>query len=83
MKAFYADLVRGARFSLLAGPFPDEGTARKYERAAFDKACEVDPWACFDSHGVVSIKDYDRPGILNDRLEIDPADLRVAEEEAA
>lgn len=83
MKAFYADLVRGGRFALLAGPFPSEEVARKYERAAFKAACEADPRAHFDSHGVLSIKDYDKPGVLNDRLDIDPADLRAAEEEAA
>lgn len=83
MRGFYADIVRGSRFSLLAGPFPSEAIARKYENAAYAAACEADPWASFDAHGVVSVKDYDKPGILNDRIEIDPADLGVEQQEAA
>lgn len=83
MRAFYADLVRGSRFSLLAGPFPSEAVARKYEHAAFKAACEIDRKAVFDSYGVVSIKDYDKPGLLNERIKIDPADLGLAEQEAA
>jgi hypothetical protein len=74
-KAFYVDLKRDSRFALLAGPFPDEATARKYERAAFDKANKVDPWAAFDSYGVLSINDHMKPGKLNHLLDIDPADL--------
>lgn len=78
MKAFYVDLVRGSRFALLAGPFPDEPTARKYEKPAVKLAQELDPWAAFDPFGVVSITDYAKPGVLNDRLDIDPADLLEA-----
>lgn len=81
MKAFYVDLLRGTRFALLAGPFPSEAVARKYEAEAYREACKVDPWADFDSHGVISIKDFDKPGRLNDRLEIDPADLGVEPEQ--
>lgn len=82
MKGFYVDLVRAGKVALLAGPFPSEPVARKYERAAFQMACEVDTWASFDSHGVIAIDLARFPelpalpiGKLNDRIEIDPADL--------
>lgn len=78
MKAFYVDLVRGSKIALIAGPFPDEPTARKYERAAAKLAMDLDPWAAFDAHGVVSITEHRKPGVLNDRLAIDPADLLAA-----
>ena len=79
MKAFYVDLVRGTKFALLAGPFPDEPTARKYEAAAAKAAMDLDPWAAFDAHGVMSLEgDNPRPGLLNAKLEIDPADLLAA-----
>jgi hypothetical protein len=78
MKAFYVDLVRGSKFALLAGPFPSEAIARKYEKAAVAKAHELDPWAWFDPFGVMSLDSADeyRPaGKLNHLIEIDPADL--------
>lgn len=78
MKAFYVDLVRGKQFALLAGPFPSEEVARKYEKAAVAKAHELDPWAWFDPFGVMSLDAADgyRPaGKLNQLIEIDPADL--------
>jgi hypothetical protein len=82
MKAFYVDLFRSkSQIALLAGPFPSEAVARKYERAAFEEARKVDPWVDFDSHGVISITDFDKPGRLNDRLEIDPADLGAEPEQ--
>lgn len=83
MKGFYVDLKRGAKFALLAGPFPDEATARKYERAAVDLAMSLDPWAHFDPFGVMSIdtKTDTLPlGKLNDRLDIEPDDLMKLEE---
>lgn len=81
MKRFYVDLVRGQKIALLAGPFPNEEIARKYEMQAFRVACELDPFASFDLVGVVAIDDGQfKAGILNHRLEIDPADL--IEEEA-
>ncbi len=82
MKAFYVDLVRGSKFSLLAGPFPDETTARRYQSEAVKLAVELDPWADFDAYGVVSITEHRRPGVLNSRLEIDPADLLPKKEDA-
>jgi hypothetical protein len=76
MKAFYVDLVRAGKIALLAGPFPSEEVARKYERAAVNKALEVDPWASFDPYGVVSLDADIRPaGRINHLIEIDPADL--------
>lgn len=77
MKAFYVDLIRGKQVGLLAGPFPSEKIARKYEREAFRKACEVDPWAAFDRYGVMSLDapDYRPAGRINHLIEIDPADL--------
>ena len=83
MKGFYVDLKRDTRFALLAGPFPDEATARKYERAAVKLAQELDPWAAFDPFGVMSIdtKTDKLPlGKLNDRLAIEPGDLMQMEE---
>lgn len=79
MKAFYVDLKRGSRLALLAGPFPDEATARKYERPAFKKAMELDQWAHFDLYGVISLEGEDSSkltvGRVNHLIEIDPADL--------
>lgn len=75
MKAFYVDQIRKGNFTLLAGPFPDEATARKYVTAAAKLSMKLDPLAAFDSHGVVSITEYAEPGALNDRLSVDPADL--------
>jgi hypothetical protein len=83
MKGFYVDLKRGAKFALLAGPFPDEATARKYEAPAVKLAQELDPWASFDPFGVMSIDtatDKLPIGKLNDRLDIEPADLLQLEE---
>jgi hypothetical protein len=87
MKGFYVDLVRGRRVAFLAGPFPDEPTARKYERAAVNKAMELDPWAHFDPHGVVSVDREKLPemkrfplGKINHLIEIDPNDLLQMEE---
>jgi hypothetical protein len=77
MKAFYVDIVRDKKIGLLAGPFRSEKVARKYERAAINKAMDVDPWAGFDSFGVISLDapDYRPPGRINHLIEIDPADL--------
>lgn len=77
MKAFYVDLVRSrSQIALLAGPFPSEKVARKYERAAVEKAREIDPWVDFDLHGVMSLDADVRPaGRINHLIEIDPADL--------
>lgn len=77
MKAFYVDIIRAEKIGLLAGPFPSEEVARKYERAATAKAMDVDPWAAFDSFGVVSLDapDYRPAGRINHLIEIDPADL--------
>lgn len=77
MKAFYVDIVRAQKIGLLAGPFPSEAVARKYERAAMNKAMDADPWAAFDSFGVMSLDapDYRPAGKLNALIEIDPADL--------
>lgn len=86
MKAFYVDIVRGKRIGLLAGPFPSEEIARKYENAAVLKAADVDPWSWFDPHGVISLDapDYRPAGKLNHLIEIDPADLMpIIEREAA
>lgn len=86
MKAFYVDIVRAKKIGLLAGPFPSEEVARKYERAAMRKAMEVDPWAAFDSFGVISLDapDYRPAGRINHMIEIDPADLMpIIEKEAA
>lgn len=81
MKRFYVDLVRRAKFALLAGPFPSEEVARKYERVAVEKANELDPWAAFDAFGVMSIDGgYKGPGKLNHLIDIDPADLMAAPE---
>lgn len=83
MKGFYVDLKRGAKFALLAGPFRDEATARKYERATVAKAHALDPWAQFDPFGVMSIdtKTDKLPlGKLNSQLEIEPGDLMELEE---
>jgi hypothetical protein len=84
MKGFYVDLVRAARIALLAGPFASEELARKYERPATVLAMELDPWAAFDSYGVVSLDKPDNeplpPGKLNDRLDIEPGDLMQLEE---
>lgn len=83
MRGFYVDLKRGAKFALLAGPFPDEATARKYVTPAVKLAHELDPRAWFDLHGVLSFdgkEDPLPPGKLNDRLDIDPADLMELEE---
>lgn len=77
MKAFYVDIVRGKKIGLLAGPFRSEKVARKYERAATNKAIELDPWAHFDSFGVMSLDapDYRPAGRLNDLIDIAAADL--------
>lgn len=86
MKAFYVDIVRAKKIGLLAGPFPSEEVARKYERAAMQMAMEVDPWAAFDSFGVMSLDapDYRPAGRINHMIEIDPADLMpIIEKEAA
>lgn len=84
MKAFYVDIVRVQKIGLLAGPFPSEEIARKYERAAMNKAMDTDPWAAFDSYGVMSLKaeDYRPAGRLNHLIEIDPADLMPIIEKA-
>lgn len=82
MKGFYVDLKRGAKFALLAGPFASEELARKYEKPAVMLAQELDPWAAFDPFGVVSIESQ-APlpmGKLNDKLDIEPADLLQLEE---
>ncbi len=77
MKAFYVDIVRAKKIGLLAGPFPSEEVARKYERAATKQALDADPWAAFDSFGVISLDapDYRPAGRINHLIEIDPADL--------
>lgn len=76
MKGFYVDLVRGGRIALIAGPFPSEVIARKYESPAVKKALEVDPWAHFDPHGVVAYEADKLPeGRLNGMIEIEPGDL--------
>jgi hypothetical protein len=84
MKGFYVDLVRAKRLALLVGPFRSEPIARKYERAAVKLAQDLDPWAAFDPFGVVGIDLANFPelselpiGKLNDRIEIDPADLLI------
>lgn len=83
MKAFYADIVRDGRFTLLAGPFSDEATARKYEIKALQAACKIDALVSFDDYGVVSmsIEDATFPGELNHLIDIDPADLLLSPEE--
>jgi hypothetical protein len=86
MKAFYVDIVRAKKIGLLAGPFPSEEIARKYERAATNKAIEIDTWAHFDSFGVMSLDapDYRPAGRINHLIEIDPADLMpIIERKAA
>lgn len=86
MKAFYVDIVRAKKIGLLAGPFPSEAIARKYERAATNKAMDVDHWAAFDSFGVISLDapDYRPAGRINHLIDIDPADLQpIIEKEAA
>jgi hypothetical protein len=83
VKGFYVDLKRGAKFALLAGPFADEATARKYEREAVALAQQLDPWAAFDPFGVMSIdtKTDKLPiGKLNGQLAIEPGDLLQLEE---
>lgn len=77
MKLFYVDLMRGPKIALLAGPFPSEEVARKYERAAYDAAYNLDPWVAFDAYGVVAMEPaiYSKPGKVNHLIEIDPADL--------
>lgn len=85
MKGFYVDLKRGAKFALLAGPFPDEATARKYQQRAVEKAVERDPWVHFDVFGVLSFDGKGDPlplGKLNDQLAIAPEDLMELEEAA-
>ncbi len=80
VKRFYVDLVRGQKIALLAGPFRAEEVARKYEKAAYNKALDLDCWAAFDLVGVVAIDNGQfKAGILNDRIEIDPADLMQEE----
>ena len=85
MKAFYVDLKRGSRLALLAGPFRDEPTARKYERRAVEKAMEIDPFTHFDLHGVISLEGEDTdkltPGKINHMIDIDPADMLVSKAE--
>jgi hypothetical protein len=81
MKGFYANLIRGKKVALLAGPFRDEPTARKYLRAAANMAHQLDHWAWFDAHGTMMLERDELPiGKLNDRLDIDPADLIQTEE---
>ena len=75
MKAYYVDLVRGSHFTLIAGPFPDEPTARRYELVAVNKAFQLDARRQFDRFGVTSVEGYSAPGELNDEIDIDPADL--------
>jgi hypothetical protein len=77
MNAFYVDLLRGERVALLAGPFRSELIARKYERAAFQAACDADARACFDRYGVVGVDPakHFKVGKVNHLIEIDPADL--------
>ena len=77
MKLFYVDIVRGKKVALLAGPFPSEEIARKYEKAAFNAAAEVDSFVAFDPFGVVSVDSsiHAKPGKVNHLIEIDPEDL--------
>jgi hypothetical protein len=83
VKGYYVDMRRGEKFALLAGPFASEELARKYERPAVRLALELDSRAAFDPFGVMSLDLAKLPkrerklprGKLNDRLEIDPADL--------
>lgn len=85
MKLFYVDLVRGDRIGLIAGPFASEAIARKYEKAAFRAAEEIDPFVAFDRFGVIAIpaKEYGKPGKVNHLIEIDPADLAPIEAQRA
>jgi hypothetical protein len=54
MKAYYVDLVGGAQLTFIAGMFFNEATARNYERAAVEKAVQIDPLRMFDGFGVTS-----------------------------
>lgn len=76
MRAFYVDLVRGSSLDFIAGPFPDEETARKYQHAAVSEQLRLDPWSKFDDFGVSSIAGgFCKPGRLNHLIAIEPGDL--------
>lgn len=76
MRAFYVDLVRGSALDFIAGPFPNEETACKYQHAAVSKQVELDPWERFHDFGVSSIEGgFYKPGRLNHLLEFEPGDL--------
>lgn len=68
---FYADIVRGSKVALLAGPFPSEEAAREWAQPASWKAAEIDPRAHFDPFGVVGIEREILPvGKLNEILAV-------------
>lgn len=76
--AFYIDRMRRRVLTLLAGPFRDEETARRYYEPTVNLDMALDQQAAFDEHSVMSINDYLKPGVLNDALDINPADLVTA-----
>ena len=73
--AFYIDRMRRRVLTLLAGPFHNEETARRYYEPTVNLDMALDQQAAFDEHSVMSINDYLKPGILNDALGIPPADI--------
>ena|SRR5438270_12625621 len=75
MKAYYVDQIRGPQLTLLAGPFANERTAKRYEAAAAKLAMGRDHRAQFDSFGVLSITDMNCRGLLNSWLRVDTAEL--------
>ena len=69
---YYVSTIDGSRYALLAGPFETHVEACGWVDRARDEACRVDPRAWFYAFGTTAMKpEYRRPGILNDRLDLD------------
>ena len=69
---YYVSVTDDSRYALLAGPFDTHAEACGWVNRARDEACRVDPRAAFYAFGTSATKpEYLKPGILNDRLDLD------------
>ena len=79
VEGFYADIKRGEKVGILAGPFPNEPAARAWLPQARNMAMDIDPRAAFDLFGTVRLERPDGAvlpkGVLNARLEVPEAEL--------
>lgn len=67
-KNFYVSVVDGSRYRLLRGPFKTHTEALERVEETRRLATELDPKSWFYAFGTVGVKDWDKPGILNERF---------------